>query len=63
MIFEESGGTGLLLHTHKVGLVAWAYEYEAGSDRVCLSADLFLTLVTGGPICHSDLFWPIEKKS
>ena len=58
--FLEWVGTGLLFIAHKVKFVARAYEYKAGSDRVCLYADLFLTLTTRGPICHSDLCWPIE---
>ena len=62
MVFSELGRTGLLFIGQKMGFVAWAYEYQAGSNRVCLSADLFLTLTTRGPIRHSDLFWPIEKK-
>ena len=37
MVFLEWGGTGLLLTAHKVKFVAWAYEYQVGSDRVCLS--------------------------
>ena len=36
MVFLEWGGTGLLFIAHKVKFVAWAYEYQAGSDRVCL---------------------------
>ena len=58
MVFSESGGTGLKLF--HMGFVAWTYGYQAGSDRGCLSADLFLMLATRGPICHSDLFSPIE---
>ena len=56
------GRDWLLFFAHKVKFVARAYEYQAGSDRVCLYADSFLTLTTRGPICHSDLCWPIEKK-
>ena len=63
MVFLEWVGTGLLFFGHKVKFVARAYEYQAGSDRVCLYADSFLTLTTTGPICHSDLCWPIEKKN
>ena len=46
MVFLEWGGTGLLFIAHKVKFVARAYEYQAGSDRVCLYADSFLTLAT-----------------
>ena len=28
----EWGGTGLLVIANKVKIVAWAYEYQAGSD-------------------------------
>ena len=48
MVFLESVGTVLLLFAHKVKFVARAYEYQAGSDRVCLYADSFLTLTTRG---------------
>ena len=37
MVFLEWGGTGLSFTAHKVKFVAWAYEYQVGSDRVCLS--------------------------
>ena len=63
MVFLEWVGTGLLFFAHKVKFVARAYAYQAGSDRVCLYADSFLTLTTRGPICHSDLCWAIEKKN
>ena len=36
MVFLEWVGTGLLFFVHKVKFVARAYEYQAGSDRVCL---------------------------
>ena len=62
MVFLEWVGTGLLFFAHKMKFVARAYEYQAGSDRVCLYADSFLTLTTRGPICHFDQCWPIEKK-
>ena len=54
MVFLEWVGTGLLFFAHKMKFVARAYEYQAGSDRVCLYADSFLTLTTRGPICHFD---------
>ena len=59
--FLEWVGNGLLFSAHKVKFVALVYEYQAGSDPVSLYADSFLTLATRGPICHSDLSWPIEK--
>ena len=62
IVFSELGRTGLLFIGQKMGFVAWAYENQAGSNRVCLSADSFLTLTIRGPIRHSDLCWPIEKK-
>ena len=62
MVFLEWVWTGLLLTAHKGKFVARAYAYQAGSDRVFLYADSFLTLTARGPICHSDLCWPIEKK-
>ena len=31
--FSEWGGSWLLFYGHKVGFGAWAYEYQAGSDR------------------------------
>ena len=37
MVFLEWGGTGLSFTAHKVKFVAWAYEFQVGSDRVCLS--------------------------
>ena len=40
MVFLEWGGTGLLFIAHKVKFVAWAYDYQAGSDHVCLSQTL-----------------------
>ena len=45
-----------LVHT-VWGLHAWAYEYEVGSDPVCLSADLFLSLTNIGLICHKIMIW------
>ena len=62
MVFSEWGGTGLLFIAHKVKFVAWAYEYQAGSGRVCLSQTRFWCWPPEGRICHSDLFWLIEKK-
>ena len=56
MVFLEYGGTALLFIGDKVKFVAWAYEYQAGCDRVCLCADSFLPLTTRGPIFHSDIF-------
>ena len=41
MVCLEWGGTGLLFIAHKVKSVAWAYEYQAGSDRVGLSQTRF----------------------
>ena len=36
MISSESGEAGLFYIAQKVGFVAWAYEYQAGSDVVLL---------------------------
>ena len=56
-------GLGPCLVPTKWGLhFGGAYESYAGSDPVCLSADLFLTLTNRGQICHSNIFWPIEKQ-
>ena len=60
MVFLEWGGTGLLFIAHKVKFVAWAYEYQAGSDRV-----VYLRLVSD--VDHqraesvTDQFWLIGK--
>ena len=63
MVFLEWVGTGLLFFAHKMKFVARAYEYQAGSDRVCLYADSFLTLTTRGPICHFDQMLAHRKKN
>ena len=63
MVFLEWGGTGLLFIAHKVKFVTWAYDYQVGSDWVCLSQTRCWHWPPEGLICHSDLFWSIEKKS